>query len=420
MLRIFYCFLLTFLSTGLFAQYDEITMEDYVYVTNVKSVALSPIGNTLEPAVTYLNGATLVLTFDDMDADQKDFTYDIIHCDRNWKPSDLQKQEYIDGFVNEEVDNWRFSQGTYVPYTSYTLNIPNRDLSITLSGNYVLVVYEGEEDEDRIPIITRRFVVVDDQVTIETKPRTSFEASKISTHQVFDLSLNIEELNIVEPLQTLSVSINQNGNWNNAITDVRPKFPMGDRLMIDNTGKISFPGLKEFRSLDIRSFDIVSMDVHTLKLTDNGTDILVKLGQPRTFGGYRNYPDADGAFILANRDGVDIMQSDYANVIFTLETAERDEDVYVTGKFTDWVADDMYKMTYDPDRGIYVAEVELKQGFYDYYFAVLNDEGLLDPTPFEGSSFETDNFYQIFVYLREPGDRYDRVVGYKKLLFERL
>ena len=68
-------------------------------------------------------------------------------------------------------------------------------------------------------------------------------------------------------------------------------------------------------------------------------------------------------------------------------------------------------MLYDYTRDIYFAEVELKQGFYDYMFAIEKD-GKLKPEYIEGSSFQTENFYEIFVYLREPGDRYDRVIGY--------
>ena len=49
-------------------------------------------------------------------------------------------------------------------------------------------------------------------------------------------------------------------------------------------------------------------------------------------------------------------------------------------------------------------------------YAIDEGDGVLNPVPIEGSSFETQNYYQAFVYLREPGDRYDRLVGYGKLV----
>lgn len=396
-------------------QYEDLVMEDYIYVTNIKSVSLSPLGQTLQPAVTYLDGGVMLeLSFDDMDADQKDYTFDVIHCDRNWQPSDLQKQEYIDGFVNEEVDQLRFSVGTFIPYTNYRMQIPNADMSIRLSGNYILAVYEGEEDEDRMPIITRRFVVVDNQVRLETKARRPFDVLKSYTHQEFDLSIYTDDYPIIDPMLYVRTTVLQNSNWNTSIDTLAPRIALGDKIIVDNIDRISFPGLKEFRSLDIRSLEIVSQDVHSIDLHSDGTDILVHLGLPRKGDIYRTYPDADGAFVLANRDDRgSAIQSDYATVIFTLDSPKLQQDVYVTGKFTDWLPEEEYRMEYDEYREIYIAEIEMKQGFYDYMFAV-EEGGHLRPAPIEGSCYQTQNFYQVFVYVREPGDRYDRVIGYTK------
>lgn len=396
---------------------DEIKMEDYVYVTNIKSVSLSPNGSMLDGAVTYLgSGVNLFLTFDDMDADQKDYSYDIIHCDRNWVPSDLLKQEYIDGFVDERIDNFQFSRGTFIPYTNYSLTIPNRDASIILSGNYVLVVYDGDDVEDRFPVFTRRFVVVDPKVSIVADARKPMDVILSNTHQTFDIYVNYDDFQIVDPMVNLSVSINQNGNWFNSIDNMTPRTVLGNKVIIDNTNKVIFPGLKEFRSCDIRSFDVVSNDIHSLELTDRGTNVLLKLGEQRSFGTYSTYADADGSFVLQTKDqNSSSTGGDYGNVIFTLNIPERDQDVYVTGKFTDWQIDETYKMTYDYNREIYFAEIEMKQGFYDYMFAV-DDDGVLDPVPIEGSTYQAQNYYQVFVFLREPGDRYDRVIGYGKLV----
>ena len=81
------------------------------------------------------------------------------------------------------------------------------------------------------------------------------------------------------------------------------------------------------------------------------------------------------------------------------------------GNFTDYQPDEMYRMIYDEARGIYLCEIDLKQGYYNYFFGTEKDS-LLDPTPLEGSWNETENDYQVLVYLREPGDRYDRLIGF--------
>ncbi|MCR9084057.1 MAG: DUF5103 domain-containing protein, partial [Cyclobacteriaceae bacterium] len=53
----------------------------------------------------------------------------------------------------------------------------------------------------------------------------------------------------------------------------------------------------------------------------------------------------------------------------------------------------------------------LKQGWYDYQYAYLRDQQF-DSEEFEGSFFETENEYEVFVYFRALGSRYDQLVGY--------
>jgi hypothetical protein len=57
----------------------------------------------------------------------------------------------------------------------------------------------------------------------------------------------------------------------------------------------------------------------------------------------------------------------------------------------------------------------LKQGYYDYQYAVLpNGETIASTTPIEGDHWETKNQYTVFVYYREKVPEYDRLVGYSR------
>jgi len=68
-------------------------------------------------------------------------------------------------------------------------------------------------------------------------------------------------------------------------------------------------------------------------------------------------------------------------------------------------------MRYYDDQQAYVAEVLLKQGYYDFFYGI-DDNGVLNAREIEGSWADAENNYQILVYLREPVDRYDRLIGY--------
>lgn len=395
------------------SQYDDVLFEDYVYVTNIKSVAFYPVGAPLDPPILYLgNSQKMVLSFDDMDNVQRDYSYEIVHCNRDWTPSELERLEYIDGFVDEEIDDSDFSVNTFVPYINYRLPLPNRDLTWTLSGNYVLIVYEGSEEDDRVPVITRRFMIVDKKVNASINNRRPLDVSKLRTHHEFDLFVSNKDFRIIDPRNNVSVDVLQNYRWDNAIYNLKPRFTVGEKMTIDNTGLVSFPAYKEFRPIDIRTLDYVANGINSIDLNDYGTDVLLDLGKPRRDAYYTTVPDANGQFVIQNKDqGGDRVGGDYANVIFTLESPELEEEVYVTGKFTDWKPDEMYRMRYYHDKEVYIAEVLLKQGFYDYFYAVEKD-GLLDPMPIEGSWADAENNYQVLVYLREPADRYDRLIGY--------
>ena len=75
----------------------------------------------------------------------------------------------------------------------------------------------------------------------------------------------------------------------------------------------------------------------------------------------------------------------------------------------------VFAIEYNMDEGSYEGEILLKNGFYDYYYATTNSEtGNLDIIELEGSTFEAENDYLIFVYYRKYGSRYDQLVAFNK------
>jgi hypothetical protein len=73
-------------------------------------------------------------------------------------------------------------------------------------------------------------------------------------------------------------------------------------------------------------------------------------------------------------------------------------------------------MQYDFEHKCYIGTLLLKQGFYDYCFAVLPDgETIADITYFEGSHYETHNNYTFYVYYRSMFDDYDRLLAVKTI-----
>lgn len=403
------------------AQDEGLRNYDYTYLDNIRSVKFHSEGLLLSYPIIELGGAArLALSFDDIDGDVKDYIYTFVHCDINWQPSNLQEMEYLEGFTGERIQQFSFSFKTLWPYTHYELSLPNNDLRWLQSGNYLLKVYD-DTDERRLAI-TRRFVVVEPLLGIGPQVLRASQVSKFRTHQEIDFVVDHPRLKIQNPLQEIRAVILQNGRWDNAVTDVPPKFIRPNSLIFDYQDRVVFPGGKEFRFADLRSLRLVSFNVLSVDRTDDGIFIQLKKDQFRAQQSYTTFEDINGNFVLETTDQDDNdLAGEYCEVFFTLNAEQpySGKEVYLFGAFTEWQLKPEYRMAYNESRNGYVGKALLKQGYYDYSYAVLDEEANnsqnKQPVPdmgvVEGNSFETENEYTILIYYRPFGSRFDRVVG---------
>ena len=63
----------------------------------IKSIQLRSLDKNNYSAIVPL-GSTLELSFDDLEADGKDYRYKIEHMNHEWKKSKILSSQYIDGF----------------------------------------------------------------------------------------------------------------------------------------------------------------------------------------------------------------------------------------------------------------------------------------------------------------------------------
>jgi hypothetical protein len=395
------------------AQKGVFIYDDYLYVDYISTITFGHTGLEASIPVIDINSryqGQLKLGFDDMQGGYKTYIYRIIHCDKDWYPSQLNEIEYMEGFNYEEIDEFSYSTNGYSDYTHYNLYLPNDDLEWIISGNYLLVIYDEELE---LPVITRRFMVAESIVSVGydiMKPRN---VSKLNTHQELEITINHKNLHISRPTTELYVTVVQNGNWNSALRNLQGNYNIGDKLFLQNYDYIVFPALKEFRNFDLRSLKYTTEFVHSIDQDSEGTTVLLDLGKKRYSRNFVSERDNNGFFIIDNADYGDAENSsEYAKVIFTLESNKKyDEDVYIVGAFSDWQAREQYRMEYDEVRQLYVGAAYFKQGRYDYMFALQQDNGFLDIDYLEGSWYETENDYLILVYYREFGSQYDRIIG---------
>ncbi len=400
---------------------DRLRYEDFIYQPGIFTVKFHPLNNDQGMPIIKLNsGERLILRFDDLYEDFVDYSYTIIHCNHDWTPSNILKAQYLSSYQDYYLTNYEYSTNALIPYTHYDLVIPNNNMRFTKSGNYILKVYR-DDDPDKL-VLTRRFMVFEDRVGIGGQVRRATQVDKRDTHQEIDFTINHSNYHIQNPFQDLHVTIMQNQRWDNPITNLKPQFVQNAQLLYNYDDENTFHGINEFRFFDIKNLQVLTQNVRRIS-QDSVYTAYLATDQERSITRYAVYFDINGHYVVRRLDaGNSETEADYAYVDFILDYPAplQDGDIYIFGKFSDWKLLPQYRMQYDYVRNAYRGKFLLKQGYYNYMYALQENNGQLDVEAIEGSHWETENTYQILVYNREVGLRYDRLVGFNELSSEDL
>ena len=375
---------------------------------NIKSIVLrSTLTNDYSPIIKL--GNFFILEFDDLEGDQQQYSYKIEHYDYNWEKSNLNTTEYLDGFTSDWVRNFDNSFNTIQGYTHYQLRVPNDNIRLKISGNYVITVLD-EEDEI---VFTRPFIVYQPKVNVGVSVHRSRDIATINTKQNVQFSINHPDLLINNPSLELKVVIYQNNDWNTAIKDVKPQFIRGNQLLYKYGANVDFWAGNEFLFFDTKQIRGATNNVARSELKDLFNTYLYtdeeRLNRPYTY-----YPDINGNFVLRTVDTEDInLEGDYSWVHFSLESFENigNNSIYIYGDFNDWQLTEENKMIYDDQTKLYHGKLFLKQGFYNYQYITASEDKEINNHSIEGSFYQTENNYSVLVYYKPLGSRYQQVIG---------
>lgn len=395
----------------------DLVYEDHIYKSGIRTVRLFPVGSELEMPIIKLNsGEQLKLEFDDLYEDYVNYNYRIIHCDANWQPSALMPAQYLSNFQDFIINQFEYSVNALIPYTNYSLTLPNEKVQLTKSGNYLLVVFANADKNDLI--FSKRFMVYEDFVVPGGVVKRSSLTDKYDTHQEVDFTLHHPNYTIQNPFRDLQVVLMQNQRWDNAITQLKPQFVQNNALVYNYDKENNFGGINEFRFFDFKNTLTTTLNVSRI-VRDSVFTVFLKPDINKALRGYTVWEDLNGYYVIRRLDATkNSSEADYCYVDFFLESAAplSQGDVYVFGKFTDFKLLPEYKMKYDYTRNGYRLKALLKQGYYNYAYAMSKNGAYeADLSTIEGDHWETENDYQILIYNREVGIRYDRLVGYGTL-----
>ncbi len=395
---------------------DNFYYQNAVYRDEIKSVQLFREGNELSnPVIELGSDAKLLLKFDDLAEDVKNYSYTLIHCDANWNESYVSQIEYLSGFPDNPVADYALSFNTTVKFVNYQLRIPNDDCSPKYSGNYALVVFEDNNRENLVLI--QRLYIVEPLVRIEGLVKKATFDPFNGENQEVDFKIINEQLKLLNPAEDIKVVLMQNRRWDNAILDLKPNYIHDNVLDYDYNKENVFPGGNEFRYFDIRTKRHNGENVESIKFIRPYYHVTLLTDAVRGNKKYGSYKEMNGNFTIESQDRVtdSDTECDYMFVHFYLSLPSQliGGSVNVFGALTGWNANKSNEMKWNYESAGYELSLLLKQGYYNYqYVYVPQGSKKADSANLEGSFFITENEYQIFAYYRDLTSRYDRLVGF--------
>ncbi len=410
----FFC--LFFLKLNFISAIDLTEIEfgsNKIFNDQIKTPTLFPPNYPFANPVIQMNTSDILeLRFDLLGTDVKDLSYTILQCDYEWTPTILNQYEYIDGFSEVEITDYDNSFNTLVDYVHYKLHIPNQDMQITKSGNYVIIVFESNSEEI---LFMRRFMVFDPKVQILGNVFLPNNPFKQEQYQDIQFTVSHKGLEISSPYQEVNAVVTQNERPDIAIGGLKPLMFGKEELRFNHNMKSAFKTGKEFRWFDMRSLRFRAEGIKHIQQIQEENHVYLHYDPIRSNRDYRFEDDLNGKFLTETIESPHpFIEGDYAYVHFDFKVPAKlkDQEVYIIGGFNDWQLLPENKMRFNASKGTYETTLFLKQGFYNYTFATVNETSKVPDVDFtDGHFYDTENDYTIYLYHRPFGELYDQLIG---------
>lgn len=370
------------------------------------------------PVIQLGSDDKIEIRFDEMSHESHNFSYTVMHCNADWTASSIVGTEYIRGFTTSNITDTERSINTHHLYTHYRFTIPNDEMDLKISGNYVVFIFEDNQ-RDR-PLAQVCFSVVEPRVSVQATVRPNTDIEINGRFQQLDFEINLAGYPVRDPMNELKVLVRQNNRTDNEVFVPKPSFISGSRLSYKNNRSLIFEGGNEYHGFDISSIYAASQGVENIRFRNHQHEATLSTNTIRR-GVYQHQFDVNGRFRINYQDAFRNVhtESDYILVHFSLDTKNPffDGQLFIGGEFNHQQMNEKVRMDWDNASAMYRQSVLLKQGGYNFqYWFVPKGRTAATVERVEGSYWQTGNEYTIYVYHRAWGERYDKLIGVYSVL----
>ena len=391
---------------------------------SARSVVLSPQVKTLQvvvnqdwlspPVMRLGTDDVLNVGFDELSHTYHRYIYRLEHCEADWSTSkDIFESDWLNGFNNNPIEDYRNSINTTVLYTHYQLSIPTDRGQLKMSGNYRLHIIDDDTQEEQAVV---EFQIAEQSMAISVEVSTNTDIDHNTSHQQLIMRVNYGQLSVTNPQEQIKTVVKQNDRDDNCRRDVRPTMTYATGLEWTHCRQLIFDGGNEYRKYEVLDPSHPTMGIDYIRWDGSQYQVFPFMSEPRP--NYIYDEDANGAFYIRNSDNRENdIATEYVWVNYRLKApALYGQTITIDGRWTT-EAPDTYHMTYDESECLYTARILQKQGYYSYQYLWQDMEDRRMFLPSEGSFYQTENCYQVYIYYKGTGERTWRLVGYRFLRY---
>ena len=404
MLRNYFLLITLLFSAALFSQEKEVLPP-----FNIKSISFVQNGQNAVPL--FLLGDTFQLQFDDLHGSEDNFYYKITHCDYDWKPSQLSINEYLVGFDDLRIQDYSNSFNALQIYSHYKLTLPNKQTQLKVSGNYIISIL----NENREVVFSRKLIIYEELVSVPMQVKRARTNINLEYKHNLDFAVKSNAITFQNPLNNIKVLLMQNGRFDNAISNIKPMYTMGNDLIYKYDTETQFWAGNEYLFFENKNIRAATNTIAHIDTNGGLYNCYLYTNNARANQQYTYWPDINGNFLVTNINSENSeIEADYAWVYFSLSAPAYylDKSIYVTGMFNNYALTEENKMDYNEKKGIFEKAMMIKQGFTNYSYSIGDSKGKIDnENTIDGNFWQTENNYHAIIYYRENNQRYDRVIG---------